>query len=96
MELEKTVSEWKIMMKPALDSKTDEFLLMGYSQASNEDIWKCLEQKVWKGNPSKRVHEVIQDIFHLSSSIYISYLTVNAYQEDSDLMTSIAAVTKGL
>ncbi len=82
-------------MKPALDSKTSEFKLMGYSQATGDDIWDCLVQKVWKGNPTKRLHEVTQDIFHLASNLYMSYLTVNAYQENDDLMASIAALTGG-
>lgn len=92
MEIERNVNEWKELMGPALDSKISEFQLMGYSQATREEIWKCLVQKVWKGNPSKRVYEVVQDIFHLGSNIYLSYLTVKAY-EDDDLMASIQAVT---
>jgi len=70
-------------------------LELGYTQATNEDVWNCLVEKVWKGNPTKRLHEVIQDIFHLGSNIYISYLTVNAYQDDTDLLESIAALTEG-
>lgn len=94
MEVIKNVKEWKPDVLLALESKVNEFKLMGYAQASNENIWKCLEVKVWKGNPPKRLFEVIQDIFHLSSNIYMSYLTVNAYQ-DNDLMASINALTEG-
>ncbi|WP_240510194.1 post-transcriptional regulator [Virgibacillus profundi] len=94
METVHTVSEWKEMIKPALDSKVEEFQLMGYSQATVDDIWNCLTQKVWKGDPDKRLYEVVQDVFHLGSTIYMSYLTVKAYQSD-DLMASIAALTGG-
>ncbi|ASN05124.1 hypothetical protein CFK40_08915 [Virgibacillus necropolis] len=93
MEIVQSVNEWKTLMKPALESKKSEFQLLGYSSASTEEIWNCLVQKVWKGNPPKRVYEVVQDIFHLASNIYLSYLTVKAY-EDDDLMASIQAVTK--
>lgn len=92
MENEKTVLEWKPFIKSVLDSKTNEFLLMGYSQASNEDIWNCLMEKVWKGNVKKRLHEAVQDVFHLQSNLYMSYLTVKAYQDD-DLLASIQALT---
>lgn len=92
VEIKRTVNEWKDLMGPALESKKSEFQLMGYAQASREEIWNCLVQKVWKGNPSKRVYEVVQDIFHLASTIYLSYLTVKAY-EDDDLMASIQAIT---
>ncbi|WP_188453536.1 post-transcriptional regulator [Virgibacillus oceani] len=94
MEVVKTVNEWRDLLKPALESKTSEFRLMGYPQATSDDIWNCLVQKVWKGNPTMRLHEVTQDIFHLASNLYMSYLTVNAYQDD-DLMASIAALTGG-
>ncbi|MBP1947648.1 post-transcriptional regulator [Virgibacillus litoralis] len=94
MEVIKNVSEWKPEILLALESKVNEFQLMGYAKATNENIWKCLTEKVWKGNPPKRLYEVIQDILHLSSNIYMSYLTVNAYQ-DNDLMASINALTGG-
>ncbi|WP_047979702.1 post-transcriptional regulator [Ornithinibacillus contaminans] len=92
MEIIKTVKEWKVELKPALQSKAEEFQLMGYTRATAEDVWRCLEKKVWKGNPDKRLHEVVQEVFHLSSNIYMSYLTVDTYQDD-DLMASIAALT---
>lgn len=92
MENLKAVSDWKPLIIPALESKSSEFRLQGYEEATNEDVWKCLIEKVWKGDPEKRLYEVVQDIFHLGSNIYMSYLTLNAYQED-DLMDSIAALT---
>lgn len=94
LEIKKTIRDWKPVIKPVLNSKVDEFLLMGYSRATSEDIWNCLEQRVWKGNPTKRLYEVVQDILHLRANIYMNYLTVNAYQDD-DLMASIQAVMDG-
>lgn len=89
----KTVSEWRNEVKPALDSKRKELLVMGYSKTTNNDIWNCLVDRVWQGNPDKRLHEVVQDILHLSSSVYMNYLTLSTYQDD-DLMESIAALMK--
>lgn len=89
---EQTVEEWKPFVKPALMSKTDEFFLMGYSNATSEDIWNCLVTTVWSGNPKKRLYEVVEDIFHLRSHTYMSYLTVNVLKDD-DLAASIAALT---
>jgi hypothetical protein len=91
--VEQTVSEWKPLIETIIDSKVSEFLQMGYSKTTNEDIWECLKQRVWKGNPSKKLHEVVQDILHLSPAIYMSYLTLHAFQDDTDLMASIAALT---
>lgn len=92
LEEKKKVEEWKIELSPVLKSKVEELQMLGYSKATEEDVWKCLIKKVWKGNPEKRIHEVVQDIFHLSPSTYMSYLTIDAYQDD-DLMASIAALT---
>ncbi|GAB3050375.1 post-transcriptional regulator [Virgibacillus ainsalahensis] len=93
MENIQKTSDWKEMIEPALESKAREFHLMGYEKVTREDVWNCLVQKVWKGDPEKRLYEIVQDIFHLGSNIYLSYLTVNAYKND-DLMASISALTK--
>lgn len=94
MENTRTVAEWKPFIKQVIDSKVNEFLVSGYSKATHEDVWACLVDRVWKGNPTKRLHEVTQDVLHLSSSVYMNFLTVNAYKDD-DLMASISAVTDG-
>lgn len=89
--MHKQVTEWRSNVEPFLTSKLEEFLLMGYSRATIEDIWNCLEKNVWKDNPQKRLYEVVQDIMHLRATVYMNYLTVKAYQDD-DLMASIQAV----
>lgn len=91
MEVIQNVNEWKNVVIPFLDSKVEELQLMGYSQATREDVWKCLIQKVWKGKPDKKIHQIVHEIMHLKSSTYLSYLTVQSY-EDNDLMASIAAI----
>ncbi|RDW19291.1 hypothetical protein CWR48_09630 [Oceanobacillus arenosus] len=85
-------NEWKAMVEPVLISKATELQMMGYSQATAGNVWSCLVEKVWKGDPEKRIHEIVQDIFHLGSGIYLSYLTIQSYQNE-DLMASIAALT---
>lgn len=94
MGAEQPVNEWRPIIKPVITSKVSEFLEMGYSKATSDDLWNCLEQRVWKGNPPKMLHEVVQDVFHLSPDVYMSYLTLHAFQDDTDLMASIAALTE--
>lgn len=91
---EKTVEQWKREIMPALKSKRSEFKLVGYEDVTEEMIWECLREKVWKGNPKKRLHEVIQDIFHLQATTYMNFVAIEALQvdEDDDLMSSIQAV----
>lgn len=93
MEVKKDVKQWRQEVDLVLDSKRTEFLMMGYSKTTNDDIWKCLLDKVWKDGQKKHLYEIVQDIFHLSPSVYMNYLTLSTYQDD-DLMKSIAAVTK--
>jgi len=85
------VDAWKEMIYPALKSKQEELEMLGYEQATPEGVWKCLCVKIWKGEPEKRLHEIVQDIFHLKSSIYLSYLTIQSYEND-DLAASIEAL----
>lgn len=92
MEYERPIEDWKELLIPALESKVEELHLMNYQQANIENVWACLKEKVWKETSHKRLYEVTQDIFHLSGSVFMGYLTVNAYTDDSDLMSSIKAV----
>lgn len=92
MDAAKPVTEWKSLIMPVLESKADEFRSLGYTETTSEDIWKCLRARVWKNHPEKRLYEMAQDIFHLRTNIYMSYLTVDA-QQDDDLMSSITALT---
>ncbi|GGM30757.1 hypothetical protein GCM10011351_16090 [Paraliobacillus quinghaiensis] len=94
MVMIKHVEDWKPLLKSVIDSKAEEFQLMGYSRATPEIVWQCLKEKVWKGNPEKRLFQIVEDILHLSSNIFMSYLTVQSYQND-DLMASIAALSEG-
>ncbi|RCW66437.1 post-transcriptional regulator [Saliterribacillus persicus] len=91
MEEVKSVSEWKFKLHEILDSKVDEFKLLDYSNANKEDIWNCLVQKVWKGEPDKRLHQIVQDIFHLNPSIYMVYLTQQSLKDDN-LQASLQAL----
>lgn len=89
----KTVDEWRPKVESVLEVKVNEFKLMGFPKATRDELWECLQTKVWKGNPTLRIHEVVQDIFHLNTAVYMSYLTMSAYKDD-DLMASIVALTK--
>lgn len=90
----RTVEQWREMVGEVIDSKKDEFHFLGYTSVTPNDIWDCLLHNVWKGNPEKRLHEIVQDIFHLKPQTFMSYLTLQTYQ-DEDLLQSIEALTKG-
>lgn len=87
----KNVSEWRPFVTPILESKVEELHLLGYDKATVEDVWECLLNKVWKKNKEKKLHQIVQDILHLSAGTYMSYLTLEIYQTD-DLMAQIEAL----
>ncbi|SHN09447.1 post-transcriptional regulator [Gracilibacillus kekensis] len=91
MTTKKAVSLWKKELQSVLDSKVSEFQLLEYSKATKDDIWNCLVNKVWKGDPEKALHEVVQDIFHLPSNVYMMYLTQQSWQ-DNNLQESLDAL----
>lgn len=93
LDEQKPVSEWKNKLTLILTSKKDEFHMLGYEKTTEEDIWNCLRKLVWeKNDPSKRMYEVVSDIFQLQITTYMTYLTMDMYEENDDLMASISAL----
>lgn len=90
----KHVEQWKEQVYPALISKKDELVLMGYSEVTIEEIWDCLKNYVWKMNAEKKLHEVVQDVLHLPSHTYMNYLTLNVLQSDDMLADTVASLTE--
>ncbi|GAA4064380.1 MAG TPA: hypothetical protein GXZ58_02730 [Bacilli bacterium] len=90
--IEKHVEDWKPIIHRVIESKAEEFRLFGYGDVTAETVWNCLLVKVWRKEKIMKLHEVVEDVFHLSGHLYMSYITMETYQSD-DLMASIAAVT---
>jgi hypothetical protein len=68
---------------PALESKLEEFRLLGYDSISESAFWEFLIKKKWKKVKEElKLHEVIQDIFSIKVSDYISYATMEAYKAE--------------
>ncbi|WP_017472681.1 post-transcriptional regulator [Amphibacillus jilinensis] len=88
----KHVEAWKPLLQDVIDSKVSELQLFGYRDATSDNVWQCLLTKVWRKDQEKRLYQVVEDIFHLNAHVFMSYLTVQNYQND-DLLASIAAVT---
>lgn len=78
---------------PAIESKKDELILLGYEDVTTKLIIDCLMQSVWKKGMPHKIHNIVQDIFSLKPSVYMSFMTTTAYSLDDDLLSSINAVT---
>ena len=70
------------LVKPALISKQEEFLLLGYDNVSQEDIWTFLLKKKWrKGDHEMRLFEVVQSILSLKVGELINFMSVEALKD---------------
>lgn len=91
--IEKHVDDWKPKINRVIESKVTEFKLLGYGDVSADRVWNCLLSKVWRKNKVMKLHEVVEDVLHLSGHQYMTFIAMETYQSD-DLMASIAAVTE--
>lgn len=85
------VSAWKNRVSRVIDSKVDELKYLGFDEAEIENVWACLMRKKWKKDIDLPLHQVVEDIFHLNGHVFMSYLTMQSYQND-DLGDSISQV----
>ncbi|WP_241735338.1 post-transcriptional regulator [Anoxybacillus flavithermus] len=70
-------------LMPALQSKVDELKLLGYEQATIEDVWNCLMVKKWKKNKEeKRLFELVNDVLSLRASDYMAYVVQKEQKHD--------------
>ncbi|WP_440895964.1 post-transcriptional regulator [Amphibacillus sp. Q70] len=89
---ERHIEDWKPVIKEVIESKAKELTLLGYGEVTPETVWDCLLTKVWRKETKLMLHQVVEDVFHLSGHVYMTYLTMETYQSD-DLMATIAALT---
>ena len=81
MEKEK-MEALREQVMPALQSKKDEFQLLGYEHVTVEQVWDCLFNKKWKKfKQEKRMFEIVNDILSLSINEYMAYITVTSFGE---------------
>ncbi|UCZ54358.1 post-transcriptional regulator [Bacillus shivajii] len=83
--MEHDFSNWKAEVEPVIQSKAEEWNLLGYHRVSKEDVWKCFLEKVKKMEVPDQVrpHWVVSVIFSLKVNDYMNYLTIEAYKGPS-------------
>ncbi|GIN97968.1 post-transcriptional regulator ComN [Siminovitchia terrae] len=77
-------------LKPALLSKAEEFVILGYEDISIEDLWRFLTEKAWKKpKAGVRVHELVSDIFLLKIGDFMNFATVEAFRSRGDSLENL-------
>ncbi|MFC3883055.1 post-transcriptional regulator [Bacillus songklensis] len=71
-------------VKPAMDSKLEEFELLGYGHIQEKEIWDYLEKKRWKSEKEKKLlHQVVNDILTLKPGDIINFMAMESYKNAS-------------
>ncbi|WP_084031765.1 post-transcriptional regulator [Anaerobacillus arseniciselenatis] len=71
---------WKEDVMPALTSKVEEFHLLGYDRATEEELWECVIANLKKGKEFVRIHHLVKAILTLKATDYMTWLTIGAYK----------------
>lgn len=73
---------FRTTVKPALESKLDEFRLLGYKKVTEQELWEFLTKKKWKNTKENvRLFEIVEEIMEVKVSEYIHYTTIEAFKE---------------
>ncbi len=68
-------------VRPVIESKLEEFRMVGLAAVTEEDVWSYLTNKKWK-RPQEgiHIHELVSDILSLTSNQFMTYQMVEAYK----------------
>lgn len=69
--------QWKLELDSICQSKAEEFHLLGYENVQKEEIWDCVTSKYRKEVPP--LHQVVNDIFSLSVTKFMNWMTMKIY-----------------
>lgn len=59
--------------------KAEEFIVLGYTQVTREDIWACVSAKYGKtGKPP--LHQMVNDILTLKVPQFMNWVTMQAFK----------------
>ncbi len=76
--------EYFELLQPALKSKVEEFLLIGYGKVEIKDLWEYLTKKKWKKTKADiRLHELFSDVLSVKVGEYMNFATIEAYKSSN-------------
>ncbi|GGH85780.1 hypothetical protein JOD43_003445 [Pullulanibacillus pueri] len=82
---------WRIKVNPFLQSKLEEFQLLGINHLSLDDLWAFIKEKVQKKTKKNeadeewRLHQVVGYIMSISVNDYMNKIRLEMFQ-DEDLL----------
>jgi hypothetical protein len=79
------VKDLALRVRPALNTKRKELTRLGYSNITNNDIWRFLVATKWLTSKDLTLADIVDDILHVDNnklSIYIENTTRINKSED--------------
>ena len=79
------VKDLALRVRPALNTKRKELTRLGYSNITNNDIWRFLVATKWLTSKDLTLADIVDDILHVDNNklnIYIENTTRRNKSED--------------
>jgi murein tripeptide amidase MpaA len=78
---------FRTLVKPALESKLNEFRMLGYGNITEQELWDFLIKKKWKRVREEiHLYQIVQEILSVQVNEYMNFATVEAFKmADFDL-----------
>jgi hypothetical protein len=74
-------SNFRTKVQPVLQSKLEEFRLLGLHSVSEDSLWEFLMKKKWKkAKDDVNLFEIVQDILSVKASDFMSFTTIESYK----------------
>ncbi|MET3196240.1 post-transcriptional regulator [Bacillus sp. OAE603] len=75
------VSEYKPKLQVVIESKLDEFKMLGYDTVSEDELWQCLENTLWRKNEDDpKLFQLVEDILSLTVNDYMNYIRIESFK----------------
>ncbi|GGI10560.1 post-transcriptional regulator [Gottfriedia solisilvae] len=75
------VSEFKPKLQVVIESKLDEFKMLGYDTVSEDELWQCLENTLWRKNEDDpKLFQLVEDILSLTVNDYMNYIRIESFK----------------
>lgn len=74
------IEKLRYIAKPVIDSKLEEFRILGYEDVKEEQLWNFLESRVWKQKNDLPIHQLVSDIFAVKINDFMNHTTVESYK----------------
>ncbi len=71
-------------LKPALISKSEELMVLGYGEISVENLWGFLTKKKWKkSSVDIHLYQLVNDLLASKPGEIMNYMTVEAFRGEN-------------